>query len=197
MSTRARETREACPCSVCKTPVVSCCARVPSWSDRVSPRFLQQSSQKEPSVRAQLLSLKLHQCTPSAAAAAVKMGPKRPEAPPGAWQQRQTAALWTYRQEVESLRRRDAEDPPPPPPFPRAAWRGPTAAPSSSSAWAPPPPPPAERGLQPPTSLAADPREEMTQLRYGGVLALGFATQRFAVMTHGRPVVAPQCEEKP
>ena len=37
----------------------------------------------------------------------------------------------------------------------------------------------------------------MTQLRYGGVVALGFATQRFAVMTHGRPVVVAPCEHKP
>ena len=139
------------------------------------------------------MALKLPYLIPSSRAAGVQLGPKRPEAPPGAWQQRQTAALWTYRQQVESLRRLETDGPPPPPPFPGGARHEPTAAASSSSSWAPPPPPPEERGLRPPSSLAADPRAEMTQLRYGGVLALGFATQRFAVMTHGRPIVVPQC----
>ena len=90
----------------------------------------------------------------------------------------------------------DADAPPPPPPLPEGARREPSAAASSSSAWAPPPPPSEERGLRPPSSLAADPREEMTQLRYGGVVALGFATQRFAVMVHGRPVVVLRYAEK-
>ena len=117
------------------------------------------------------------------------MGPKRPDAPPGAWQQRQTAALWTYRQQVEYLRRCGAEPPPPPPPFPGGPSGETSGAASSTSPWRPTPPPPREHGLLPPAELDTDPQAELTHMRYGGVLALGFATQRFAVITHGRPVV--------
>ena len=149
-----------------------------------------------PAVTARVACL-VHSCCVAprgAAAAAIIMGPKRPLAPPAAWQTRQAGALWTYRQQVEFLRRRDAEPPPPSPAFPGGPCREPTAAASSSEPWLPPPPPADEPGLRPPTELRPEPRAEMTYLRYGGVLAMGFATQRFAVMIHGRPVVVAAYE---